>query len=225
MEKNNYLSLEEISQNYPFILIDTCSLFTSNGKYEPSDIPISEKLKNVKKESKALKTFISFIKKDFPIYITRGIKEESFKNSHYSYKSSIKRLDFPLQKDYISKEHHRKLVEIHRGIRESIRTRNKIKELLEEKNRIFSPEQNELLVYKKLKSENFHLKNECGLSKVDFDFLISGLTLTYERDPVALISNDSGINNAWQNLLSREGIPRDCLGFFMRKDLNLYLEK
>lgn len=66
------------------------------------------------------------------------------------------------------------------------------------------------------------VKEYCELSEADWEFLISGIILSRQINPVCLISNDSGIWEAYKLLLECRLFQEGDLTFYFRENFESY---
>lgn len=206
-------SLEEISKDYPIILVDTSSLTWSSLKNIEVRLLDFEGLMSIPKEIiRSTVFFKEFLEERKNFYVTQLILEEYNHNAYYPYKKIIK------NRKKISK----KGLELCRERREASKKMGKLVRALEENGRILELDKDEEKLYSKMSKKYSFLKRKRNISKADFDFLIAGVVVSMRRNLTSLISNDFGIFYSWRELLKKEKLEPEQLGFFVRKDFNVF---
>lgn len=206
-------TLEEISERYGFILIDTSSLTWSSLKNIEVRLLDFEGLMSIPKEIiKSTVLFKEFLEERKNFYVTQLILEEYNHNAYYPYKKIIK------NRKKISK----KGLKLCRKKREASKEMGKLVRALEENGGILELDEDERKLYGKMSKKYSFLKRKRNISETDFDFLIAGVVVSMRRNLTSLISNDFGIFYSWRELLKKEKLEPEQLGFFVRKDFNAF---
>lgn len=206
-------TLEEISEKYPFILVDTSSLTWASFKNIETSLLDFEGTMSIPVEiGKSAIFFKEFLEGGKNFYVTQFILREYNHSAYYPYNKIIKKY----------KNISKKSLELYRKKREVSKEVGKLVRAFEENYGILELDENERKLYGKMSRKYSFLKRKRDISEADFDFLISGFVLSRTRDLTSLISNDFGIFYSWIDLLKREKLTPETLGFFVRIDFNSF---
>lgn len=214
MEDNAELrNLEELAESGRTILIDT-SVVLSPYDADEKNMRISEKSDKAKDDVGFIMQLGSAIKKSSEIYFTRMVFDE-IKSAAYEHK-----VPYGKKKSKgINPEEKWSI-----GLLELYRTKKKRGALLKnlvlncEYDKIISlnsEESEEKKYYDYLASRYADLKTKHKISDADWEFLVSGVTLSTNRN-VALISNDNGIVSTWNDFLKYKEAEIKALEFYRR---------
>ena len=206
-------TLEEIGKRYPFILVDNSSLnWSSFERIETNLLDFERKMSISEERIKSAILFKEFLEGGKNFYITQLILREYDRSAYYPYSKKIKN----------RKNNSKKNLELHRKRREESKEIGKLARSFGENCRILELNEDERKLYDKMSRKYSFLKRKRDISEADFDFLISGAVVSRTRDLTSLISNDFGIFYSWMELLRREKLTPEKLGFFIRKDFNVF---
>jgi len=206
-------SLGEISERYPFILVDTSTLSWSSIEdieTSPSDFEIRMALPEEKMRSAMF--FKEFLEGGKNFYVTPLILRQYDHNTHYPYGKIIKN----------RKNLSRKGLELYRKRRETSREIGKLVRAFEGMGGILEFDEDERRLYGKMSSKYSFLKKRRDISEANFDFLISGVVVSMKRGLTSLLSNNFLIFYSWIDLLKKEKLTPEQLGFFVRKDFDVF---
>jgi len=203
------LSLEEVSKEYPIMLLDTSVLLGELGPRSEEDI--EKKILKLKREMNSAIFFREFLESGGDFYLIPNILKEYLSGTNYSYKKIIKKNGGHIQRERLF---------LMRKIRDSTRERRKLASLLEERGKILKFEENEREKYEQFSHKHHALMKEEGIGINDYDLLVSGLTIAAKMEPTCIISNDFPLLYSWRKVLKIEGIGPNQLGFFVRKNFN-----
>ena len=109
-----------------------------------------------------------------------------------------------------------------RAIRDSHNQRNRLIRFIEDEQRILEFNEREQNRYNYLYENFFNIEENRKIGNVDYDLVISGLTLFHSRGSSAIISNDSGIVDVWRDISEKKSFSKDRFGFFRRKNLDVF---
>ncbi|MCH8945682.1 MAG: hypothetical protein IIA85_02055 [Nanoarchaeota archaeon] len=204
-------TLEEISERYGFILVDNSSLcWTSLGNIETSLLDFEGRISLSEEGKKSTIFFKKFLEEGKNFYVTPSILKEY--DTYYPYNKIIKN----------RKNTSKKCLEMYRKRREESKERRKLIRVLKENYGILEFDGNEKKLYDEMSRKYSFLKRKKNISEADFDFLISGAVVSMKRNLTSLISNDFGIFYSWRELLKKEKLTPKQLGFFVRKEFNVF---
>jgi len=206
------VSLEEISEDYPIILVDTCALL-GKLRVDKTKKNIEEKILLSKMGADSAIFFREFLENGRGFYLTQNILEEYLRGTNYPYKKNAKKNSGNIQGDYLI---------LMRKKRENSKEKRKLTSLLEELGRIFKFEENELEMYSKFSHKYCALMKEEGIRPNGYDLLISGLTSGVKRWPTCIISNDFKLLRSWKKILKIERKDPSQLGFIIRKNFSSF---
>lgn len=213
--------LEDIEGNYKYTLIDTCSIISYLGS--PWNKKSLHKTSlSLDDRTNSVSTILNNLKNDSSIHVTPGIFYEfsTFFDEHYSYKNSIKRIDYCFNKQVFGKEKRRQLLDVNRKINQYKKIMSKIYNLFQENDAILSLSEEEKEFYNSLRKNNLNLKSKYSLSESNFDLLLNSIVVGKKRSRTALISNDFGILFAWKNFTTFHSGQN--LDFFLRNSMNKF---
>ncbi len=206
----NIYTLEDITSEYSVAIVDTCVLSRSFGK-DVAQNP-EKKRDELIENHEFRKEMMRCLEIGFPIFITELVYEEYLNKPHYDYKKALKKID--RRKDRDSKL----LKKVARQIRDAEREERKLISMFKDMESILKFDENEKDLYDTLYEKYLTFKGEQDLSEADYDILISGIVTGQTRGFPAILSNDSGIINAWRDFKNREGINSQQFGFFIRQN-------
>ncbi|GEM_PF-4005211 len=207
--ESRLLSLEEISRDYPFVILDTSALLYPIGRKRIQTLKDKIHLSRVERDSAV------FFKKSLPqlnIYVTDLILKEYFSEKRRPCKGMPY---FTTRKKEVMKLRSMRM--------DAHRKKRKLAEAFGINNRVISESclsEEERSNYEILLEEHSYFEEKYGLSYPDLDFLVLGSAISQSRESVSLISNDSGIINAWNEMLKKYKSSPERLGFFRREKLN-----
>ena len=205
-------TLEEISERYPFILVDTSTLSWSSFGNTKTGLDFEGIMSISEDKIKSAIFFKEFLEGGKNFYVTQFILREYARNAYYPYSKIIK------NRKNISK----KGLELYRKKREESREIGKLVRAFEENGGILELDEDERKLYGQMSRKYSFLKRKRDISEADYDFLISGVVVSMKRDLTSLISNDFKILYSWIDLLKKEKLTTEQLGFFIRKEFNVF---
>ena len=201
-------SLEEISERYNILLVDTSALISPLALGENRKaLKIGEKIKVSETKSEAALPLMEFIENGGSFYVTFLILEE-YTPPILSYHSERK-----LKSNELG-EITREFIES-RGL--EIEIRNELAKMIEDRGRTLKLDEDEWVLYKKFERLFRKIGINYKISDNDLDFLVSGAVVSQTRDSCALMSNDFGILRTWNYFLRYTGIDYNKLGFFFKR--------
>jgi len=213
------LSLENVALEYPVILLDTSVLSNILGGASKlglsmrERISIKERISIFQERSHSADFFRDFIENNGCFYVTQAVLDEYSFRSNYPYNKKIRKSGGRRSEG---------VLELRREKRDESKKRRNLIRLLEERERVLQLDENEEKRYNSLCRRYLYLKGKKGLSKTNFDFLISGAVVSEKRGPTCLISNTFKILHSWQALVRGKGITPEEFGFFLRDDINVF---
>jgi len=216
MSRKALRSLEELSSDYSSFLFDTCTLIRPYKKDRKPKIVVpslSEMAESIQIELNSAISFSNHFKQQDNFYVTKNVLGEYIYSKSYPYKVKIKKK---------SVQHNRGKLELCRKIKELLKERRRLANVLEDNGRVLAMKVGERLLHKDFSVKYYNFVEKYLLSNTDFDLLISGAVLSKTKDPVALFSIDFGIGKAWKELLEREKMSQERFGFFGRFEFNGY---
>tara|TARA_Y100000310_G_C20672579_1_gene811141 strand:- start:1753 stop:2412 length:660 start_codon:yes stop_codon:yes gene_type:complete len=202
------LSLEEVAEEYPIILFDTCALL---GRIKESEEGIENRIWEEEEQINSAIFLREFIENSGGFYITPEILREYSKGLNYSYKKKIKERGGKIQK---------RVLEIMRKSKVRAKERKKLVNSIEEFGKILRFEEDGEKMYGNLYNEYAETRRLKKIGYKDYGLLISGLVTSIKRKPTCIISNDFAILRAWGEILRRRWIDPSQFGFFTRNDFN-----
>ena len=205
-------TLEEISERYPFILVDTSTLSWSSFGNIKTGLDFEGIMSISEDKIKSAIFFKEFLEGGKNFYVTQFILREYDHTSHYPYSKIIKK----------RKNISRKGLELYRKKREESREIGKLVRAFEENGGILELDEDERKLYGQMSRKYSFLKRKRDISEADYDFLISGVVVSMKRDLTSLVSNDFKILYSWIDLLKKEKLTPEQLGFFIRKEFNVF---
>jgi len=208
IKNNRFVSLEDIASHYSCVLIDACSfqLHSKNIK----DKSVKEKLDFYLEDIKYLKFWNENIKSFCNLYTTLKIIEE-MEGESYKYTKSIKKMTkIPF------------VLELRRAIRDYYKERNCLINNMRDEQRILEFNEREQNRYNYLYENFFDIEENRKVGDIDYDLVISGLTLFNSRGSSAIISNDSGIVDVWRDISEKKSFSKDRFGVFRREKLDTF---
>lgn len=222
--------LEKISKRYKFLFIDTCSLLSDASSFYRENRTIQEKIEEGKSQVASANFFLDFLNQEGNLYTTSRILEEYSVQFRPTKKKRIKadnRKDSYLNKIGLKLSERDLEGRSFKQASENSRMElNKAKSKLEEaficKSKVILLNEEEKRIYSGLESRYSWLRRKFDLSDTDFEFLLFGRIISYNRGPTAILSTDFGICSGWKEVLKRDNISPDSFGFYARNCFNLF---
>jgi hypothetical protein len=216
-EMGEYFSIEEICKKNDFVFVDTCSFEASFFEVFNKKTSPDEKLEKMRLSNNSFCFWINRIPLYKNIYTTEGVIDE-IRDCRYKYKKSIK-------KPAYRKEDNQIVLKLRRELASNKRNKINLVNLLEFENRILKIDEEQKETYDEFYKKYSFLADKFNLSKVDLDLLISGSTLSKERN-VSILSNDRGIRDSWRFLLDKEAfLGQESLCFYSTWGVNLFKQE
>lgn len=214
MDWNNLKTLEELTHEYFFILLDT-SAMSEGLKYMGDFLTYKEKREMMEDEHIFRNLLMDCIERKDSCWITSKVCGEYSEISSYPYMRAIRRRGSHSDREvlYILRERKYYCKEI-----------RKLIEMFSEYGRILGLNKlndEEQKSYHILSDEHTELQEKYKLSDTDSDFLTLGAVLSQKRGPTALVSNDFGIFRAWRDL-HLNLTNHNKFDFFVRKEKGFF---
>ncbi len=225
VKKGKSQTLEEIASKYQIVLMDSSVLIHYlGGEQYKSFFSFEKKGIALEEEHQCRIMLMDYLnKKGLPCFITSSVLEEFQAGDNYPYKKMIKRDSSYKNARLIPKagsDKARKLLKLRRKIKDAQKGRRKLINTFQENNRVLELNESEHNLYNIFDKTYSGLLSYYGLSKVDFDFLLSGAVTSKIRESSALISNDFGLVRAWNYIRKKEKISSEQFGFVIRTGLD-----
>ncbi len=204
-------SLEELASEDCHILFDTCVISRPLGnstKFLEGKI-IKEKADFYEKNNNFLDELIRYIVNKGNFFVTSYIIKEIVNHNSYHYKKAIR-------KEGGCRD--RELLRLRRLFKREEQNKRRVANAFIDNDKLIILEGEMKKLYEKVSEKYQGLIEEYGLSNVDFDFLITGITLAMTSNPVIFLSNDYKIFHARNRILKREKIDEKMIRFFVRED-------
>lgn len=214
MDWSNLRTLEELTNEYSFVLLDT-SAMSEGLKYAKDFLTCREKREVVEDEHIFRNLLMDHLERKDSCWITSEVCREYSKISSYPYMRIIRKRGSHADREvlYLLRERRYHCKEIRRLI-EMFSECGRIFEL----NKLNDEEQER---YHFLKTKYARLQERYKLSDADSDFLNFGVVLSEKKGHIALASNDFGIFRAWRNL-HLNLINHNKFDFFVRKEKGFF---
>jgi len=200
-------SLENLAREYKGVLIDSSALIGLIGQKK---LTWKEEFNfTVRKINKITETYMltkvsDMVEDGSLIYVTEGVLEEVVGDSDIC----------------VRRNKWRRVVL--KFLKKSQGKQRRFFQTMSEQEKVLDFSERENPLYERFATKYGFLKKRYCLTEVDFDFLISGLTFCFNKNPFALVSNDFGIYGAFLDLKVRERIPSELLRFFNRTGKNIF---
>ena len=185
---------------YP-VLWDTSAILSQmyvNGRYRN----LVDKVEHRQKSNRFYTLMRGIVKREGSFCTIQGVLSELVDEDIYDYKKTIKRDSGPRT------ERSKLLLKLRRLIKESVKQKRRLVRAFEESNRVLDLRDTD--EYKRLFQRYDYLKERSKLSGVDFDFLVTGLTVAEREGSVSIVSNDFGIFNARRRILREANGTVNC---------------
>ncbi|HLA23332.1 MAG TPA: hypothetical protein VJZ93_02240 [Candidatus Nanoarchaeia archaeon] len=204
------LSLEEISQDYTIVLIDTSALISpivhGDGNLEMQSMQVE-----------SARFYTNFFIRGNSFYVTPMVLSEYKRDP-----KNFSRFNREESKLYTQLKNHKLFNEVLSAENNFIDEKKKFVRSLIDGERVIKLDESTKSVYKNF----FDLYKPVGeffnLSMADFDFFVTGATLSHMGNTVALISNDIPILHTWNCFVREKELNRERFGFFIREDINRF---
>ncbi len=217
MNWNNLRTLEELTNEYDFLLLDTCVM--GNGmKYNKDILTCKEKREKIEDEHFFRNLLMDHLMRGDSCWITPEVCDEYSEISHYPYMKAVRRRGSHSDKGVLN---------LLRERRYCCREIRRLIEMFSGQGRILGLDkltEEELELYNTQRKEYDRLQKGYELSDTDYNFLILGKILSQKRGDTALASNDFGILHAWRNLyfnLVRNN-KHNKFDFFVRREKGFF---
>ncbi len=195
-------SLDQITENYDFVLVDTSALLSSMKSHG------TERNGFVNHESAIF--FAKHFRNNSNLYVTYSVLGE-YDPTQSGYFLGYGEKDIKGGRYLSSKE-----INSIRKTKKRIKKTNRLVSTIQNENRILQLDKKEWKLYEGIEEK---IRESCegyGVGEVDKDLFISGAIIANTRGHSSLISNDFGIVKVWRDFLSSEGISNRQFGFFVR---------
>ncbi|MFH1311005.1 MAG: hypothetical protein ABIH65_01215 [Nanoarchaeota archaeon] len=202
-------SLEELTSEDCHILFDTSVIICPLGKNKEFFENRKEKAKAdfLEKNNEFLNEMKEYILNKNNFFTTDSVIKELYSHHHYNYMKMIRRAGG--HKD-------RELLRLRRMINKEQKEQRKIISAFTDNDKLIILEGEMGNIYDRIFEKYQKLIKENGLSYTDFDFLITGITLSMTSNPVIFVSNDYGIFHARNRILQKENLEEKDSRFFIR---------
>ena len=206
----NLLTLEEVSQEYPIILVDTCAL----------NQPLTRSASIEIAENSAI--FFKNFSEGGGIYVTKKIlKEYTIPDKEIEKIQRQKRSRIKYSRNNTYKSRSKKIGdgEVQRGFKKMMVEKKNLDRHLKRSHRVIKLSEDEIERYEMFYGKYSYLNKKVEMHSKAYDLLISGLVVSQTRSPACLVSNDFSLLYSWKNLLMNSKIDPSYFGFFIRKKI------
>ncbi|MEK6918016.1 MAG: hypothetical protein AABW51_03640 [Nanoarchaeota archaeon] len=229
-------TLEQLSSEYDYLVIDTCALSRPYGILiaKPSETGLDKKIPQIEVEIESSEFFNNFVSRGSNLYTTDDVVEElkSWKKFRKSDVKRLNRLRSAAMKQNFTRE--RELAEY---IKKSGSTRElgvKLHEREKSHKRLLSNLTNsdriiyfvgeEILFFEALMSQYSFLSKQYGITEVDLKLLMSAGLLALKKGKTCLITNDSGIIKSGYAFVINAQLNEGSLSFYIRDEMRSFRE-
>jgi len=210
----NFVSLEEICEEFEFILVDTSALIKSLEEKSSTSLKLIDKISSKKSEICSSVFFNKYMKNKGIFYLTELVSKEFEVPENITIEEAFPKTN----RSKPSKKEKKYFGDICCALKE----RRNLSKSFKKYNKIIVLENGEKEKYNELYRKTNHLKKRRRLSEVNFDLLITGAVLSISRGNTTILSNNFPLLYAYQSLVKNEKFDPFKYGFFIRTKVDFF---